>query len=56
MLPNVSYFAFNAAPKGKTLELFGSPREQPDGTAKHFPFHNYTMKQAMQEGFIAAPL
>ena len=56
MPPNVSYFAFSAAPKNKTLELFGSPREQPDGTVKHFPFHAYTMKQAMQEGFIAAPL
>ena len=55
MLPNVSYFAFSAAPKNKTLELFGSPRQQPDGAVKHFPFHTYTMKQAIQEGFIAAP-
>ena len=56
MLPNASYFAFTATPKNKTLELFGSPREQPDGTVKHFPFHNYTMKQAIQERFIIDPL
>ena len=56
MLPNASYFAFTATPKNKTLELFGSPREQPDGTIKHFPFHNYTMKQAIQERFIIDPL
>lgn len=52
LLPNASYFAFTATPKNKTLELFGSPEPQPDGTVKHRPFHSYTMKQAIQEGFI----
>ena len=52
MLANASYFAFTATPKNKTLELFGDPSTQPDGTVKHLPFHSYTMKQAIQEGFI----
>ncbi|MDR1748788.1 MAG: DEAD/DEAH box helicase family protein [Spirochaetaceae bacterium] len=52
MLSNASYFAFTATPKNKTLEMFGVPDPQPDGTVKHFPFHNYSMKQAIQEGFI----
>ena len=52
MLPNASYLAFTATPKNKTLELFGTPVPQPDGTVKHLPFHNYTMKQAIEEGFI----
>jgi len=47
-----SYFAFTATPKNKTLEIFGDPDPQPDGTVKHHPFHSYTMKQAIQEGFI----
>lgn len=46
--PNISYFAFTATPKPKTLELFGM--KQPDGS--YIPFHTYTMKQAIQEGFI----
>lgn len=52
MLPNASYFAFTATPKSKTMELFGAPARQADGTVKHRSFHNYTMKQAIQEGFI----
>jgi len=52
LLPNASYFAFTATPKNKTLELFGKPVPQPDGTVKHRPFHSYTMKQAIEEGFI----
>ena len=52
MLDNASYFAFTATPKNKTLELFGKPSPQPDGTVKHIPFHVYSMKQAIQEGFI----
>ncbi|MFQ5744902.1 MAG: type I restriction endonuclease subunit R, partial [Acidobacteriota bacterium] len=52
MLPNASYFAFTATPKNKTLEIFGVPAPQTDGTVKHLPFHSYTMKQAIQEGFI----
>ena len=51
MLPNASYFAFTATPKGKTLELFGEPFAAGD-KVKHKPFDSYTMKQAIQEGFI----
>jgi type I restriction enzyme, R subunit len=51
MLPNASYYAFTATPKNKTLETFGEPYEA-DGQTKHRPFHSYTMKQAIQEGFI----
>lgn len=60
LLKNASYFAFTATPKNKTLETFGiplldqygNPVLNEDGTAKHVPFHVYTMKQAIQEGFI----
>jgi len=52
LLPNASYFAFTATPKNKTLEIFGDPLPQTDGKVKHLPFHSYTMKQAIQEGFI----
>jgi len=52
MVTNASYFAFTATPKNKTLEIFGEPDPQPDGTVKHHSFHSYTMKQAIQEGFI----
>ena len=52
MVANASYFAFTATPKNKTLEIFGEPDPHPDGTVKHNPFHSYTMKQAIQEGFI----
>ena len=52
MLPNASYFAFTATPKNRTLELFGAPQPQPGGAVRHRPFHSYTMKQAIQEGFI----
>ena len=51
-LSNASYFAFTATPKNKTLELFGEPKPQADGPVKHRAFHSYTMKQAIQEGFI----
>lgn len=51
MLPNASYFAFTATPKNKTLEVFGEPWPEGD-KVKHRPFHTYTMKQAIQEGFI----
>ncbi len=51
MLPNASYFAFTATPKNKTLEIFGDAYREGDQT-KHRPFHAYTMKQAIQEGFI----
>ena len=52
LLKNASYFAFTATPKNKTLEMFGEPDPQPDGAVKHRAFHHYTMKQAIQEGFI----
>jgi type I restriction enzyme R subunit len=53
MLTNASYFAFTATPKNKTLEIFGEPLPpDPEGKIKHRPFHSYTMKQAIQEGFI----
>jgi len=48
MLPNASYFAFTATPKNKTLQLFG----EKNASGKPAPFHSYTMKQAIQEGFI----
>lgn len=51
MAPNASYFAFTATPKNKTLEIFGEAYTE-GGKVKHQPFHSYTMKQAIQEGFI----
>ena len=45
---NLSFFAFTATPKQKTLELFGE--RQADGTFR--PFHVYSMQQAIEEGFI----
>jgi len=48
MLKNGSYFAFTATPKNKTLETFGDKKA--DG--KFYPFDTYTMKQAIEEGFI----
>jgi type I restriction enzyme R subunit len=47
-LPNASYFAFTATPKRQTLQLFGS--RQQDGSYK--PFSLYSMRQAIEEGFI----
>ena len=46
--PNISFFAFTATPKYKTLEVFGRPGV--DG--KPQPFHLYSMRQAIEEGFI----
>ena len=51
LVKTASYFAFTATPKNKTEEVFGTPYEE-DGKIKHRPFHVYTMKQAIQEGFI----
>ena len=51
LLQNASYFAFTATPKNKTLEIFGEAYDA-DGQTRHRPFHSYTMKQAIQEGFI----
>ena len=47
-LKNISFFAFTATPKNKTLEMFGIPDEY----GHYHPFHTYTMKQAIGEGFI----
>jgi len=46
--PNVSFFAFTATPKGKTLEIFG----RKGASGKPEAFHIYSMRQAIQEGFI----
>ncbi|MCW5854382.1 MAG: type I restriction endonuclease subunit R, partial [Anaerolineae bacterium] len=46
--PNLSFFAFTATPKGKTIELFGRPG--PSGQPE--AFHIYSMRQAIEEGFI----
>lgn len=51
LLPNASYFAFTATPKNKTLELFGVPYSEGEKT-KFKAFHLYSMKQAVEEGFI----
>lgn len=60
MAKNASYFAFTATPKNKTLEMFGktildekgNPILNEDGTKKSEPHYVYTMKQAIEEGFI----
>ncbi|WP_310619443.1 type I restriction endonuclease subunit R [Flexibacterium corallicola] len=52
---NLSYFAFTATPKAKTLELFGrppNPEELPSKTNKPLAYHVYSMRQAIEEGFI----
>ena len=52
---NLSYFAFTATPKAKTLELFGrlpKTNEVPSTTNKPQPYHVYSMRQAIEEGFI----
>ena len=46
--PNLSFFAFTATPKGRTLELFG----EAGNSGRHEPFHLYPMRQAIEEGFI----
>ncbi|MDT0330017.1 type I restriction endonuclease subunit R [Nocardiopsis lambiniae] len=50
---NLSYFAFTATPKHKTLNLFGV---LDPATGKYEPFHTYSMRQAIEEGFILDPL
>lgn len=47
--PNISFFAFTATPKGKTLELFGRHDEN---LGKYAAFHLYSMRQAIEEGYI----
>ncbi len=46
--PNISFFAFTATPKYKTLQVFGDKDEE----GKPKPFHLYSMRQAIEEGFI----
>lgn len=46
--PNISFFAFTATPKYKTLQVFGDK----DESGKPKPFHLYSMRQAIEEGFI----
>ena len=48
MHKNLSFFAFTATPKGKTLQLFG----QKDAEGIYRPFHIYSMRQAIEEHFI----
>ena len=56
--PNLSYFAFTATPKSSTLKLFGTfdPEKvnphSPGERGMHVPFHVYSMRQAIEEGFI----
>lgn len=50
--PNISYFAFTATPKAKTLELFGRVPEDAGPDATPEPFDLYSMQQAIEEGFI----
>ena len=53
--PNVSYYAFTATPKAKTLELFGrcpNPLLPPSAENKPEAYHVYSMRQAIEEGFI----
>lgn len=60
MVKNANYYAFTATPKNKTLEMFGKkkvgldgkPILDPNGKVIFEPHHNYTMMQAIQEGFI----
>lgn len=49
---NANYYAFTATPKNKTLEMFGERITDADGNISFVPFHEYTMKQAIEEGFI----
>lgn len=49
---NADYYAFTATPKNKTLEMFGEKSYDANGEVTFKPFHEYTMKQAIEEGFI----
>ena len=52
MAKNANYYAFTATPKNKTLEMFGDKVERIGDQPLYIPFHEYTMKQAIEEGFI----
>jgi len=47
--PNISFFAFTATPKARTLEMFGTYDKEMN---RYLPFHLYSMRQAIEEGFI----
>jgi len=49
---NITFFAFTATPKGKTLELFGEKERDDENDNFYRPFHLYSMKQAIQEKYI----
>ena len=49
---NLTFFAFTATPKHKTLALFGERTTDPAGEERYVPFHLYSMRQAIEEGFI----
>jgi len=56
---NLIYFAFTATPKAKTLDLFGrlpNPEEQPSKNNIPVAYHVYSMRQAIEEGFIISAL
>lgn len=52
MAKNANFYAFTATPKNKTLQMFGDEYIKPDGEKGYRPFHLYSMKQAIEEGFI----
>ena len=52
MVKNANYYAFTATPKNKTLQMFGTPFAKPEEETGYRPFHEYSMKQAIEEGFI----
>ena len=52
MAKNANYYAFTATPKNKTLEMFGDKIERVNDQPMFIPFHEYTMKQAIEERFI----
>ncbi|MDO4462865.1 MAG: type I restriction endonuclease [Bacteroidia bacterium] len=49
---NTNFYAFTATPKNKTLEMFGEPYTNASGEKSFRPFHVYSMRQAIEEGFI----
>ena len=49
---NLTFFAFTATPKAKTLEMFGQKIVDAAGQERYVPFHLYSMRQAIEEGFI----
>ena len=49
---NLTFFAFTATPKSKTLEMFGELITDPAGDERYVAFHLYSMRQAIEEGFI----